>query len=205
MRIALIGDSHSQALWPRIRTGLEAAGHTVVLSEANAGWSEATYLSKGNLAAKVQAARPDLVVYELGGNNMKMTDADYKGDPTALVSLAKDVGAAVLWFGPPVSDAIRAASTATRHETTSNMQKLILPALGVTWVDSRPFTANSPNHQKDGVHFDSTGYTNWARAMLPSILSAPEKLGTGMLWLALGGATAVSALIIYLVKNKRRK
>ena len=171
-RIALIGDSHSQALWPRLRPALEAAGYTVVLQEANPGWSEATYLQKGGLGERIRAARPDLVVFELGGNNQKMDATNYRKDAEALVLLAQQAGASVLWFGPPASDPVRAPETARRHAATTRLQNGLLTRLGVYWVDSRPFTQTG--QRDDGVHFNAAGYANWARAMAPYVDRALE-------------------------------
>lgn len=170
MKIALIGDSHSQVLWKILSSALRTAGHEVVLSIANPGWSEARYVAEGGLAAKLSAAAPDLVIYELGGNNQHLDPATYRQDATALVAAAQGVGAAVLWFGPPSVDSSKAADTSRRHEATADMQTTLIPGLGARWVDDRPVTRNSLNHQSDGVHFTSTGYQAWAKAMLPEIL-----------------------------------
>lgn len=172
-RVALIGDSHSQALWPHLRKDLEALGHTVVLEEARAGWSEKSYLREGHLPGKLRASRPDLVVFELGGNNQDMNGESYQKQAEALVDLAHQVGASVVWFGPPRSNANRAANTARRHEITAEMQALLLPQTGTAWFDSRPFTETG--HREDGVHFNRATYTNWAAAMLPRIESAMNR------------------------------
>jgi hypothetical protein len=198
MRIALIGDSHSQALWPIVRPALAAAGHIVVLQEANPGWSEAKYLSS-TLGAKLAGAKPDLVVYELGGNNMKMDMASYRNDALGLVQLAKQAGASVLWLGPPSSNAAVAASTSARHEATANMQE----QLGLDWVDSRPYTLS--NHRSDGVHFDSTGYNNWAKSVLPQLLVAASGAGSGtkLALVAAGGASLLSLFLVWLWRRRR--
>jgi lysophospholipase L1-like esterase len=178
IRIALIGDSHSQALWPRLRTSLEAAGHTIVLQEANPGWSEATYLKEdgylnaGGIGARIRAARPDLVVFELGGNNQVLDAANYRKNAEALVGLAQNAGASVLWFGPPTSDAARAPDTERRHAATTRLQAGLLTRLGAYWVDSRPLTQTG--HRADGVHFDTGGYDRWAQAMEPYVQRAME-------------------------------
>lgn len=202
MRIALVGDSHAQALWPRLKAGLEAAGHAVVLSEANPGWSEAKYVSSGNIQTKLHGARPDLVVFELGGNNQKLTAESYKNDAMALVQAAKATGASILWFGPPVADAGKASSTSQRHETTANLQSNLLPGLGVSWVDSRPFTRSG--HRSDGVHFDAGGYTAWAKAMLPHVLHAKTQ-DVALLWGVLGGVSLLGLALVLALKRRRRR
>lgn len=161
MNIALVGDSHAQVLWPKVKSALTAAGHTVTLTEANPGWSEAKYLSSGNLSEKLSAAKPNMVVYGLGGNNQKMSASSYLPDVRALVSLARDAGASViLYVGPATATE---TSTSARHETTADILAANLPALRVEWLDSRPLTLTG--HRSDGVHFTSDAYTTWASAI----------------------------------------
>ena len=204
MRIALVGDSHSQALWPRVVPNLLAAGHTIVLQEANPGWSEAKYLSSGGLQAKFQSSKPDLVVYELGGNNMKMDAGSYGADASALVQMAKAAGAGVLWLGPPSSNANVAAETSARHEATANLQAGLMPRLGASWVDSRPYTLS--NHRSDGVHFDSAGYSNWAKNILPSILNGGGVgPGTKIALVAAGGVSLLSLFLVWLWRRRQSR
>jgi lysophospholipase L1-like esterase len=164
MRISLIGDSHAQALWPRVTAALSGQ-HDVVNSIAQPGWSEAKYLSSWQLPGIFAAARPDLVVYELGGNNQALNASAYRPTVESLVRLAREQGAQVLWVGP--ATAYR-EPWASAHEATANLQKSILPGLGVTWLDSRGVTQSAP-HSADGVHLQPAGYDAWARAITSTI------------------------------------
>lgn len=193
-RIALIGDSHSQALWPKVSKLLQSAGHTVALTEANAGWSEAKYLSSGNLASKLSAARPDLVVFALGGNNQKMKAADYLADVGQLVRMAKNAGAAhILYVGPATATAV---VTSARHETSADILAANVPSMGVTWLDSRPLTLSG--QRGDGVHFNDAAYTSWAKAITDKIVSTSRGVSTSTLWAALGASVAAVAVAVAL-------
>lgn len=189
-RIALIGDSHSQALWPKVSKLLQSEGHTVVLTEANAGWSEAKYLSSGNLAAKLSAARPDLVVFELGGNNQKMKAADYLADVGQLVRMAKNAGAAhILYVGPATATEV---VTSARHETSADILAASIPSMGVTWLDSRPLTLSG--QRSDGVHFNDAAYTSWAKAITDKIVRTAKAFDPVWLWAALSVSVAALAV-----------
>lgn len=177
--VALIGDSHAQAMWPRVRKDLGASAYSVVLTEANPGWSEASYRSKKpDLPSRLASARPEVVVFSLGGNAQKTGEA-YAEDVRWLIAAAKDAGAQrILWYGPATSVASINLDAATRHERTAEIQKTLLPGLGVEWYDSRPLTMT--DHRSDGVHFNGAGYDRWAAAVTSSILNPPTRaLGTG--------------------------
>lgn len=162
MRFALVGDSHAQALWPRLSSALMAAGDQVVLSVASPGWSESRYLSDGRIADMLRDARPDRVLYELGGNNRLKDPAAYATVLERLVELARAAGADVRWVGP---GAAVTEPWAGAHETTAELQARLLEHLGVPWFDSRPVTQR--DHRDDGVHFTGAGYDRWAAALLP--------------------------------------
>lgn len=194
----MIGDSHAQALWPRIARALRGVGHTVTMSLANPGWSEVKYLTSG-LLAQIGSIRPDVVVLQLGGNNQSMSRANY--EPAARKVLAAAGGARVVWIGPASAVASIDPGTSKRHETTAAMQGEIFPALGVQWFDSRPVTRD--NHRSDGVHFDTVGYDRWAAAILPIVAGSGSGLPIAFRsagispWWFVGGAAvlALTALI----------
>jgi lysophospholipase L1-like esterase len=190
-RVAMVGDSHSVVFFPMLVPQIEAAGHQVVLRESNNGWSEAKYISDG-LPARLKAAKPDWVVFELGANNWKMDPATYAADVKVLYQAAKDAGASrVIWMSPP--KAVR-ADIEEKHEKTSEMQKALFPSLGIEWIDTRPFM--NTGHSGDGVHFGSAQYKVWAANTIQPILS-PPLMKAAMPWflaasiLVLAGAVAL--------------
>lgn len=165
-RVALVGDSHAQVMWPLLASLLRAGGHEVVLSVARPGWSEARYLTDGDLTANLRAASPDVVVFCLGGNNRQFKSAAYTATLRALLATARP--ARVVWIGPSV--AVKAPFD-RYHADTATLQVLALGSgggSGVTWIDSRPFTARG--QRADGVHFLS--YRTWVEGIAPAVLAA---------------------------------
>jgi lysophospholipase L1-like esterase len=190
-RIALVGDSHAQVLWPVLRPSLTAQGHEVVLSLANPGWSEAKYLTT-DIGGQLRSAAPDIVVFELGGNNQKMSEGAYVPDLQRLVAFAKDAGAkTVIWFSPFHATT---GDTARRHEASSEMQSRVLPSMGVRWVDTRPYSKTG--HRSDGVHFSNEGYRQLAARMLPEIRETGMAQSGWVLPVALGMAVVAVAVAL---------
>lgn len=162
MNVALIGESHEQLLWPLLASKLRAAGHQIVYQVANPGWSEARFLKGGDLSAHLSSARPDVVIFGLGGNNRE-SGAAYTSTVKRLLALASP--ARVIWIGVPV--AVKPPFD-RYHADTAALQAATLPGLGVTWIDSRPYTRTG--HRSDGVHFSS--YRAWVDGVSPAVLAA---------------------------------
>ena len=191
MRVALIGNSHSQALWPRVQDALEAAGHAVTLSRAEPGWTAARYRTEGALEGELLQAAPDYVIVELGANNWNFNDS-YFDAVRWLIDAAKAAGArTVLWLGPPTSDAAIAPDTARAHERTSNMQSQHIESLGARWGDTRDWTRTG--HRSDGVHYTSAGYDSWAAHIVAAFESNQRKVPVGV-WLGVGAVARLAAL-----------
>lgn len=170
MRILLVGDSHSQALWPRVKPWLEGRGHEV-LAISHPGWSEQRYLDDPELWAALKQFRPDGVVVELGGNN-RARGTTYDAILSTFTSRLQAAGVNVIWWVGP--------STATKepfrgaHEATAALQNITIPSLkNARWMDSRPYTRSY--HRDDGVHFQKEGYDRWA-AEIKAFLVRPVVL-----------------------------
>jgi lysophospholipase L1-like esterase len=168
-RVALIGDSQAEALWPRVQKAMPDVDF--VLSRFQRGWSEWSYKNDGTIAQQLIDARPDLVVIELGGNNSFLTDVKYRPNVDWMLNAAKASGAKhVLWFGP-------AAATKepfkANKEWTRAYQSQYLPSQGVTWYDNFPHTLSG---HADGVHFKPSVYNTWAPALVEQIRGAISSL-----------------------------
>jgi len=199
MKVALIGDSHTQALWPRVREALEDEGVEVVLERAEPGWTAQRYENQGTVQFQLAEAAPDVVLIELGGNNSNF-DGDYFNHADWLITAAKRAGAKkVLWFGPAASDPSIAPSTADRHDRTAEMQRDHIEVLGVKWFDSRPWTQTG--HRSDGVHFTPEGYDAWAE----QILHVFRQHGKGLplvAWIGMSaGLLGLIAAILYRLRS----
>jgi lysophospholipase L1-like esterase len=171
-RVHFVGDSHGGALLPRLQKLLPG-----VSGVFNNGWSEAKYRG-------VTLPGTDVVVYQLGGNNYHLSEADYRKDVAALLLAAR--GKKVLWVGPAFATD---PATAKRHEATADMQKRILREHGVPWFDSRAVTRTG--HRSDGVHFDAAAYDRWAAAVAAWATARPNR-GT---WWLVGAAAAALVLL----------
>jgi lysophospholipase L1-like esterase len=179
--IYILGDSHTQALGPRLESRL--TGHSVTY-EAFPGYSTKRALD----AASIPHGQ-DEVVLSLGGN-------DFGNQEAARASLvaavrARNPKANIVWFGPFHSTD---AAVDARHAAQTLAQATQLPSLGVSWVDTRPLSP--PDHAPDGVHFTGTGYSKIADSML-SFIRKGLSTGGGTLFAALAGTAAVVLLLLF--------
>jgi lysophospholipase L1-like esterase len=203
MRVALIGDSQSEALWPRVKKLLPSL--EFVLTRTQRGWAESHYHNEGKLAQELKDAKPELVVIELGGNNAAVTEAKYKPHVDWILEAARASGAKnILYFGP-------AAATKepykSNKEWTRSFQSQYLPKEAkVTWRDSFPHTQTG---QVDGVHFNGGVYNAWAAVMAPLILktvqSSPSLVAAVPRWALWSGAGLVSSLTALVVIRRMRR
>ena len=162
-RVALVGDSHSQALFPRLRPRLEAAGLEVVLQESKPGWSLERFVSDG-VVGRLKAVRPDLLVVSLGGNDRPQEDYE-----TKIQAFLAAVDTLVVWNGPADTSPIADATVATAHDQVRNRLSTLL---GPAFFDAYPWTDSG--HREDGVHFGSNGYDRWAQALTGRLLPTSQ-------------------------------
>lgn len=166
VRVAFVGDSHMQALGPRMAHTFAAEGFEPVGFVARQGWSTARYMRADDLLEELRPMRPDVVVVVLGSNDYGIRRAR-RLEPRVLwvVEAARAAGACrVVWFGPPAGDpdaSELAASVAANHDRIAELQREIFASSDVIWVDSRPFTR--AHVRRDGFHLTLRGYDAWAR------------------------------------------
>jgi lysophospholipase L1-like esterase len=199
--LALIGDSHAEVLFPLLKPLAEAAGYRVVYSIAKRGWSEASYNRDASFASAIAAARPDVALVHLGGNNQAMSTAAYSRDVQTLLGTLERAGVKrVLWVGPYAATS-DTANTRVRHETTADLQATILPQFGVSWLDTRPFSRTG---HTDGVHFSRTAYADFARRIGSFLGSSAAVVASGPSRVWIWAATAVSLVGIAIAIARRR-
>lgn len=203
--VALIGDSHSQALWPNVKRNLAGTEYNVVFTEANAGWWENTYRTRmPDMPSRLAASAPDVVVIELGANvQATLGPTRYGEEVRWLVKVAKDAGAKrIVWFGPPATSGDANPSVTRNHEFASEQQAALLPTLGVEWYDPRDITRTG--HRSDGVHFTSPAYAQWAEIITNTILNPPGFSLSRIPKAAVVSATVgISALLVVLALRLR--
>lgn len=186
MRYALVGDSQGQGLFGPLATRLAATGHTVVLSRAVPGRDPGGWTRDTTLTDQLRATAPDVVVYLVAGNNGDTNATSYAAKVGALIGAARSAGASVVYWLSPATATDPA--TSARHEATANMEARIVPALGATWIDMRPYTRTG---HRDGVHFTPAAYAAWAAALAPALLSPVG--GTARALVATAGRTIAGA------------
>lgn len=174
-RIALIGDSQAEALWPRIQKAAPTA--QFVLVRAQRGWAEIHYNKEGRLAQELKAAAPDIVVVELGGNNSLTTEARYRPESDRLLASVREAKPKrILFLGPAA--ATKEPYKSNKEWTRSFQSAYLASQPDITWIDSFPYTQSG---HTDGVHFNSSTYDTWAAAIarhLQQFITQCEKADT---------------------------
>ena len=197
MKIALIGDSHTQAYFPTLKTLLETANHQVVGQLSKIGWATYSFNKDPSLIASVLQQDPDVVLVSLGGNNGRLSDEGYR---SAVGEFLENVGypqRRVIWVGPAIATR---SDVDTRHRWTANWFRNNLPK-DILFIDAEEFT--NQGHSSDGVHFKMSFYKDvWAKTVadkvlpalnLPLVLyKAQQNLPLILLIIALGGLGFVS-------------
>lgn len=204
LRIALIGDSQAEALWPRVRQALPDAVFPLVRFQR--GWAENHYNKEGRIGIELKASLPNLVVVELGGNNSTLNEAKYRTELNMLLAAVRGAKPQhILYLGPAA--ATKQPYKTNKEWTRSAQHAFFAGQPDVLWMDSFPYTQTG---QVDGVHFSSTTYGPWAAAIVESIkrvaaapptspvLSSPS--ADHRLPLALGMCTAVLGAALLLMR-----
>jgi len=172
MRVLYVGDSHMEQLGPRLGSHI-----------AERGWGVRTYAARGVGAH----GKHDRIVVELGGNDGTRPLPSYERHRRDIEVVLEDLGehltprGRVIWFGPAV-----ARSRRVDHDHIAELQRRIVPALGVQWHDSRRLTRVS-DLRADGLHFTPEGYARWARGIERAL--APSSWWAAPVGLAVGFGT----------------
>jgi hypothetical protein len=186
-KVAWIGDSHSEALGPRMARMLpaELGIEFVRPPEARRGWSVRSYNRSGDVPALVQGA--EVVIVELGGNDAA-AQIGPEGHTRDVQRMMQSIGSKkVIWIGPGVT--LREDLERYRGPIREAQRRVVegwglsFPTAGGVWIDSQPLT-RSGDLRSDQVHFSRTGYDHWAAQLLPQLREA-----------AVGGAGAMTAAV----------
>lgn len=198
MRVAFIGDSHSQVTFPLLRKELEQDGHAVVYEQSKPGWGVKSYLKQG--LPQLAQAKPEKVVLSLGGNNQNLS-ASYGDEVQNLLGLLRQAGAKdVLWVGPLKSDPAVAPSTARRHDWTRAWLQSNLGGLGATFLDT--YGVTDLVGSRDGVHLTRGKYQEMVAALAGDVKSW---VSATFPWVWLAGGLSAAGLFILLAMYIRRR
>jgi len=175
----VIGDSHVERLGPALSARLRELGARPLPPLARRGWSTGRYRRAGDLRQVLRdAGRPDVLIVCLGGNDHARNPRVYARQLEWVAHEARAAGVAeILWVGPAATDVGPRPSRRRLAEAiarNTRWQRDLLPSLGVTWIDSRAFTAE--DHAGDGLHFNRDGYAHWSAALVArwADVDAPE-------------------------------
>lgn len=173
MKFALIGDSHTQVIFPKLIPLIEEDGNEVALSKPKAGWTLEKHINN-NLENELNTSNPDVVIFSLGGNNRQL-DKGYMETVKKGIKLAQKSGVkAIFWVSPMFSldDDVE-----LRHKWTHIKLKNKLPLYGVKYINVRPYTKDG--FQSDNVHFVNSKYkelANYIHKKLPKNFIIPKAI-----------------------------
>ena len=118
----------------------------------------------------------DVVIVALGGNNFDMDRHSYEQEVDAFLKVLKGKFKRIVWMGPYFSTE---PSVNRRHAITNIFLKLHLP-ISVGYIET--YGIRDIEH-RDGVHFNTDGYKEVVRRILPKLLSLSTGI-TPRVWLS---------------------
>lgn len=171
--IYMLGDSHTQALGPRLKA-LLGDGFRF---EAFPGYSTA----RADAARKLSPSGADTILLALGGNDF----GDQSAARHRLIDnlRAKNPTASIVWVGPFQSND---PAVDKRHQEQTHSQRVQFSSAGVRWIDGRPLSATL-THVADGTHFTPASYSVLAEKIATAAGTATKTgLGIGFVAALLG-------------------
>lgn len=167
----MIGDSHSQIVFPLIKDHLPFEYLDII---SNPGWGVKRFMSEGIPQALPPA---DVCIVALGGNNMDMNENSYLATVNEFLEVLKSKYKRIVWIGPYFSTD---ESVNTRHAKTNLFLKLNLP-ITIGYIETYNLGRDIPH--RDGVHYNRDGYEN----LIAQYFSKLKALTTGIaprVWLS---------------------
>lgn len=169
--IYMLGDSHTQALGPRLKA-LLGDGFRF---EAFPGYSTA----RADAARKLSPSGADTILLSLGGNDF----GDQSAARHRLIDKlrAKNATANIVWVGPFHSND---QAVDRRHQEQTHSQRVQFSSSGVRWIDGRPLSS-ALTHVADGTHFTGGSYSVLAEK-IASAVGTKTGVGIGFVAALLG-------------------
>ena len=189
----MIGDSHSQILFPMLAEKLQSQGHQIVYQQSMAGWGVKRYLGESSMLSALSESNPNVVIVSLGGNNQK-TDNRYKDEVDNFLSrLGRKT---IYWIAPFYSTR---ADVQARHEWTDKWLKWNLPKQ-TRYIQTMHI---SQDKHRDGVHFTRAKYqdiADYIYGQIKSSIGIPSVLYRNRRRLM--ATTLLFGLGLYIYRNK---
>lgn len=174
LRFLSLGDSHTYGVFGTIMQRMLSNGRASITSVGRCGASAGDFVTSGdhrtcgtwtatsggasvrttggtepgNMAELLRAHEPDVLLLQLGGNMMNLTEEESARQLRLMAAAIRDAGRPCVWIGPntgPGRDPVREAGFYRQ------LSDIVGDACAI--IDSRPL-ARVPEGYGDGVHFD---------------------------------------------------
>ena len=155
----MVGDSHSQIVFPALKEMLEV---NVLESVSKPGWGVKKFLNDYDLSTLPKA---DVYIIALGGNNQDMNVLSYIGHVDSFLGKIGQKTSKIVWISPFQADNV---SVDDRHRETFRFLEQGLP-FDVKYLDVYSSSAVVPTKDSMKVHYNRADYYDFARKIAPSI------------------------------------
>ena len=159
MKIALIGDSHTQITFDLLIPLLESMGQQVVGRVSKPGWSVKSFNNDPNEILPVIQNDPNAIIVSIGGNNFQLDGEKYGEQVSEFLQRLGYPKRKIVWLGPLYATR---EDVDKRHRWTNEWLSKNLP-WNINYVELYPFSTSG--HRSDGVHFTRSAYNQIVSAI----------------------------------------
>jgi len=181
-RWLLLGDSHLEAIAPRLSALLRTQGIDT-MAIVRRGHGALSFIGDPEVAAAVQQFRPTATILFLGGNDGR-SDGEVQRNRQLLSEVPNPV-----WVGPWFAEE---PAVQARHLRADQAIRTATVRAGVPYVDGQHLSPRG-RLQSDGVHYTQGGYAEIARGLVAPLVMLTKKtpwwalaigagLGIGLVW-----------------------
>lgn len=183
-RWLLLGDSHLEAIGPRLRPLLAPRGITT-RAIVRRGQGVSSFVDDEEVFRAVQELRPDATIIFLGGNDGR-DDPEYQAKVRRLLSQVPNP----VWVGPWFASD---SAVQRRHLRADGEIRSAASRAGIPYLNGQAF---SPRAQlaPDGVHYTQAGYATIAERIAPALLNAAS---SSFPWLPLVAGLGIGAALTW--------
>ena len=169
MKVALIGDSHTQITFDLLIPLLESMGQQVVGRVSKPGWGIKSFNNDPSKITPVVQNDPDIIIVSIGGNNFQLDGPKYGAEVSEFLQRLDYPKRKIVWLGPLYATR---EDVDKRHRWTNDWLTKNLPR-NINYVDLYPFSTSG--HRDDGVHFTRSAYNQIVSAIESKIDQALDR------------------------------